>query len=101
MDSSMKRLRTAAVRTRWVAQAGIGYKDASGNKSEAEYTQQNWSPDRPPAGSKDLPQSNGETEREQPTDKEVSNLHPSAGTQAEITPVVVPRAVTWTGGTLN
>ena len=97
----MERLGTADMRARRVAQARIGHEDASYNEAHTEYAKQNWSPDRTPTRSKDPPEPNGEAEREQPTDNEVGDLHPSLGAQTETAPIVVPRAVAGTSGTLD
>ncbi len=101
MDGPVERLGAAAVRARWVAQTGVGHKEASYNEGQAEYAKQNWSPDGTPACLKDLSKANGEAEREQPADEEVGDLHPPLVAQAETAPIVVPRTVAGTSGTFD
>src|ERR671923_2642468 len=101
MDGSMERLGTAAMRARRVAQARVSHKEASYNEGHTENAKQNWSPDRTSARLKDLPEPNSKAKCEQPTDKEVGDLYPSLITKTQTAPIVVPRAVAGTSGTLN
>src|SRR6266516_513463 len=90
MNGSVERLWTTAMRAWRVAQVRVGHENASYNEGRTEYAKQNGSPGSTFARSKDLPEPNGEAEREQPTDNEVGDLHPPTRTQAESAPIVVP-----------
>jgi hypothetical protein len=101
MNGSVERLGTTCMRTRRVAQARVGHEDASYHEAYTEDAKQNWSPNGTPTRSKDLPEPYGEAEREQPTDKEVGDLHPPLVAQAQTASIVVPRAVAGSSGSFD